>query len=348
MPAKVQKIESSPNRRYSTSRFFEQKHSRDNPYDLSQGGSPEDPYELRSPSSTTSSHRPHKPPAHATVPEFRSAQPRNGVSKRPRRRRQKPSYDGSIKDFGGPGSPDVLAIDNDSPPPAEIISDVVPQKGMAKRARQPSFSGPQVKRPKPAHSPSESIEVSEDELQVTSKETKDGVLKRKTNFSGLRARNSIRARSRGDIPPTEFRSSKNPNASSTREEFGIFLKEAVCGSHMWSSKLGERAKLVPQYEDDSSTKSFRLSILSSRDGTAPENEIKDGQPDIVESMPWLHLILSKFEKVERGATHSSHVCIRRRITPGAPPVLHLHFDSEGDALAFIGRIPTSVLQVTDA
>lgn len=351
--AKRQKIESPSRHAYTTSRFFTKKSSRALLYDLSQDGSLEDPYDLKSTSSVASYQ---KPSIHPTIPEFRNAQPKNRTpSRRSRRRRRRMalnihtegSVNGSGEDSLGPDSPDVLAIDNGSPPPANIISDIASQRGPAKRARQPSFSGPQVKRPKPAHDPSESIEVSEDELQAASKESRGGAAKRRTNFSGLESRNPTRARSRGDLASTDFRSSKTSKTADTKTRIGFSLKKAICGSNIFCPKPTQQAKLVPQLRDDGSTKSFRLNIQHVHDEATLENPLEDEKLDVEESIPWLQIIPDKIQAIEHHATHSPYVRIRKRTTPGAPPVLILLFDSKEDALKFVGCIPTYLLHVIE-
>ena len=347
---KRQKIEFPSNAGYSTSRFFTRKHPRAKLYDLSQDGSPEDPYDLKSVSSTTSYQ---KPSVHPTVAEFRTAQPRNRTpSKRSRRRRRpvpskvraKGSANGSGDDSIGPDSPDILAIDNGSPPPANVISDIVSQQGAAKRARELSFSGPQVKRPKPAHNPSDSIEVSEDELQATSKSSRDSVTERRTNFFQVPNRNITRVRSRGDIPSTKFRSSGNSNAPDTREELGFRLKKAVSGFNLWCPKSAQKGTLIPQLRDDGSTKwAFHLSIQQASDGTAMEDPSEIEKSDVHESIPWLQITSDKLQTVQHYATRSPYVHIKRHISPGAPAALDLMFDSKEEAVRFLSSIDSSLL-----
>jgi hypothetical protein len=323
-------------------------------YDPVQSSFHDDLVELKSISSTTSNY--NKVPMRATVPEFRHAQ--STISGRSRKRRRRRSSrptdtregcgdDDSLRGSSIPDSPDVLAIDDGEPPPANVISDIT-RPGKGKQGRQSSFSEPHVvKRQKPASQSNEPIDLSEDELQSPSRVTKTGRASRRTNFSDLQPRNPPRVKSRGDIPSTEFRPSKDSSSSSAKEDRTITLSRAASGSKFWEPRRGQRANLIPRYRDDNSVAYFDLSVENLHGGMATEDGSKFKSQVVNRSMPWLQIRVDKIQDVDHQETHSKYVRIRKRLTPGAPPSLFLEFGSKEDAGRFIACLPGSLLNPTE-
>lgn len=296
----------------------------------------DDVYDIRSVTSTTSNPT---GTAHATISEYRSVQSRRSSSKnqRVRKSRQFKSQTGpesvvSTQDSRAPDSPDVLALGSQSPPPANIVSDLVGGRGPAKRARAASFSEPHVKRSKPTPT-NESIDVSEDELSVVPCEDTNGAVKRRTNFSSLNSHSQRRPRSKGDIIPTDFGISTKSKADKARKDLELPLEKAVSGTNYWESTESQRAALVP---DDAGSYEFRIRETN-------EQQSEDDASDSQESPVWTRIPLMKITQVQHHSTHSKYVRISRMTSPGAPASMMVQFSTRQGAMLFVNSMPLDKL-----
>lgn len=291
----------------------------------------------------TSSTSNQNPTASAGLAEYRNAQPKGACPSRKRRSRTsrtpKVGTRNIVKDSASPVSPDVLAIDGRSPSPARIASDVAPQQGNAKRSRQSSVSEPHVKRARHIMTANEAIDISEDELQATSREAR--ARQPSVSFAGSRPRQPGRLLIRGDINRTKFTERKDPPAP--REAIApchptspkansriMYLKKAVTATHLWQAAISQGTTLCPIY-GNGTLKSLR-----------PDHGNDEERQALHESAPWLHIHLEKVIEIDHAATHSRFIRIRRRTAPNTTPMLHLEFESPGDAAKLIPLIPSSV------
>ena len=244
-----------------------------------------------------------------------------------------------IRSSPTPDSPDILSIEEKSPPPAAIISDIALGRG-SKRTREPSLAEPSVKRPKPSATAREVIDLSEDELQVGSRGEKVGGPsgRRKTNFSGLQPRIQSRIPSKGDIRPTDFGSSRSPKSSQVDKHQPIFLKEAVGGRNIWASTSNQRASLFPVFEPDKSIKSLEVKIEILEDGKNWE-VVTDH-----DALQWMRLPVSKIREGSH-STRGKVVWISRSIYPGATPQVFYIFSTPDDARRFVQYLPQKAVDL---
>jgi hypothetical protein len=219
-----------------------------------------------------------------------------------------------------PDSPDVLAVDE--PPLTNIVSDITPLRKSSKRQVSSDFSDSRVKRSRP-NPPVESIDESEDELQVTQHVKGESGGKRATNFTGMGNRQGSKIGLKGDILPSKFVGLKAKDSQKS-DAPDMYLQNAVSGRTFWQAKAGEPAKLVANGTADSSE-----SFSPSTDDRAIE-------------LDWLQIISSKLLKVQHAGSHSKYVHVSRNTALPAHRHLYLDFASVSDAVQFVTLLPENL------
>ncbi|KAG6040332.1 hypothetical protein E4U41_000889 [Claviceps citrina] len=269
-------------------------------HDLTYSDSQEDPYDLRSNSSTG------KPMvARVGVKEYRNAQPKNNAA-RPRTRKSRSSIGNHrLLDAAGKGrntnldlldrsenpealdTLDVLA-GHDDPPPSNVRSDLA--RVCPKRTRSECYtetSSSHFKRPRVHQQNEESID-SEDELSRDQ-------YREKPLPKNLDLFNSKRTSTRGDIRPTQFlRTRPNPSYATPSPEMPlIHVRRAVSGKHTFPG-TGEDGEVVLQ------------SVHGGSPLLSPKCTL-----DAKSSLGWLAIDLDKVTQMEHAATHSHFIHVLR-------------------------------------
>jgi hypothetical protein len=286
-----------------------------------QDGSVEDPFDIRSQSSTGKA-----PLAKAMVPEYRGVGVEL-VGKRSRARRKRRGASLVIaKDRDpftasrSPDSPDVLAVDDvDELPRANIVSDVTSPQVSSRRGRPISHVEIPIKRTWTAYNAAEEILESEDELAPIGSGSAGGKKKRRlTNFDSVDSRESKRnSLSKADITPTKFRSPRR-SGSQKKLDTSFNLKGIVAGKQSWESSLDEEAALV----FDEETRTFHFYV---------NEQLASGSP--------YEIGLRTILKFTHSITNSPYVSILRQSSFGSSSNIVLHFETPEAAAKFVQCIP---------
>ena len=283
------------------------------------------------------------------IQEYRNSQPKSSrQSTRVRKSRRKsegsvfslaenPSDVASVvpaqdlKHLGSPDSPDVLA--NEEYLPASVVSDVVSPRRKKREWTSnilPS-DAPRIKRHKTPTAPQESIEVSEDELQITSQNPGD----RKRRFRITSGREPSEQHCRGDIQRTAFAAPRK-KLQDTSEPTKFRIIKATSGKHFYEQDDRVNEPVFLRLTEDGTHCKFTVVTSSPRSPASKR---------LLET--WLSIDTSSISKLRHAMTRSNIVAIWRSQVASAPANLNLEFEDTKSAMLFLRLMPTTVFETSE-
>ncbi|KAH7008278.1 hypothetical protein EDB80DRAFT_433060 [Ilyonectria destructans] len=299
----------------SESRVEHGESSRREIHDLTQDGSQADTIDL---ASTTSAG---KQSASTGVVEYRMANPKSKTNRRALRKSRAGKTGVSSRDSDEARSsrdhlsPSAHQASNhmsheqgQDTPLSHVSSDILAHSDQANRSQ------PATKRKRVPRSGGSEDELAHSETHMYESRTK----KKTTNFTHMLNR---RLKSRADIPPTVFMSTKSTaeghkSQSSPPSLPDILVANAASGKFAYSSASQPDHKIMLHLGDSAAT-------------------VINVAERVTLRLPWLEIQRSKVNKVFHAATHSPFVVIKRSAVDTLSPNLALEFGHKGDVVSLL-------------